>query len=142
MFVTALYALLDPAAGRATVACAGHKIPLLRVCAADGQLRVVQPEGIALGLDKGAVFERRLQVVEVPIEPGDRLVLANSAPARIQNDQGEELGEKAFYARVRKHSVPDTTQFLRALRRDLEQYAGAAGFQEDISLVTLSRNPA
>lgn len=141
MFVTALYALLDPAEGRVTVACAGHKIPLLRVCAADGQLRVVQPEGIALGFDKGSVFERRLQVVEVPIDPGDRLVLANSAPVRIQNAAGEELGEKAFYARVRKHCAPDTTQFLRALRRDLESHAGEAGFQEDISLVTLFRNP-
>ena len=142
MFVTALYALLDPREGRATVACAGHKIPLLRVCASDGQLRVVQPEGIAFGFDKGAVFDRRLQVVEVPIEPGDRLVLANSAPVRIQNAQQQELGEKAFYARVRRHSCPDTTQFLRALRRDLEQHAGEGGFQEDISLVTLARNPA
>ncbi len=142
MFVTALYALLDPAQARVTVACAGHKIPLLRVCAADGQLRVVQPEGIAFGFDKGAVFTRRLQVVEVPLEPGDRLVLANSAPVRIQDATGEELGEKAFYARVKRHSGPDTTQFLRALRRDLESYAGPDGFQEDISLVTLSRNPA
>jgi hypothetical protein len=141
MFVSALYALLDRTTGRATVACAGHKIPLLRVCAADGQLRVVQPEGIAFGFDKGAVFDRRLQVVEVPIDPGDRLVLTNSAPVRIQNSAGEELGEKPFYLRVRKHNAVDTTQFLRALKRDLEQYAGEAGFQEDISIVTLSRNP-
>jgi serine phosphatase RsbU (regulator of sigma subunit) len=142
MFVSALYALLDPAAGRATVACAGHKIPLLRVCASDGQLRVVQPEGIAFGFDKGSIFDRRLQVVEVPIDPGDRLVLANSAPVRIRNEAGEELGEKAFYARVRKHNALDTTHFLRALKRDLEQYAGEPGFQEDISIVTVSRSPA
>jgi sigma-B regulation protein RsbU (phosphoserine phosphatase) len=140
MFVSALYALIDPAEGRATVACAGHKIPLLRLCAADGQLRVVQPEGIALGFDKGPVFARRLQVVEVPIDPGDRLVLTNSAPVRIQGAEGQELGEKAFYARVKRHGAPDTTQFLRALRRDLEQVAGEAGFQEDVSIVTVSRN--
>jgi sigma-B regulation protein RsbU (phosphoserine phosphatase) len=142
MFVSALYALLDPKEARATVACAGHKIPLLRVCASDGQLRVVQPEGIAFGFDKGPVFERRLQVVEVPLEPGDRLVLANSAPVRIPNAEGAELGEKAFYARVKRHSGPDTTQFLRALRRDLEQYAGDAGFQEDISIITCAREKA
>jgi sigma-B regulation protein RsbU (phosphoserine phosphatase) len=141
MFVSALYVLLDPAEGRVTVACAGHKIPLLRLCASDGQLRVVQPEGIAFGFDKGPVFERRLQVVEVPIEPGDRLVMANSAPVRIQNDEGRELGEKAFFARVKRHDNSDTTRFLRALRRDLEAFAGEAGFQDDISLVTLSRNP-
>jgi hypothetical protein len=55
------------------------------VCAADGQLRVVQPEGIAFGFDKGPCSSGRLQVVEVPIEPGDRLVLTNSAPVRIQS---------------------------------------------------------
>ncbi len=139
MFVTALYGLLDPAAGRATVACAGHKVPLLRIAAADGSLRVVQPDGIALGFDKGPVFDRRLQIVETPIEPGDRLVFANSAPVRIRNAQGEELGEKAFYTRVKKHAGLDTTQFLRSLRRDLEQFAGQSGLQEDISLVTLCR---
>jgi len=140
MFVSALYALLDPAQGRATVACAGHKIPLLRLCASDGNVRVVQPDGIALGFDRGPVFERRLQVIEVPVERGDRLVLTNSAPVRIKDPAGEELGEKAFYARVKRANAPDTTRFLRALRRDLEQYAGPDGFQEDLSLVTLSRS--
>jgi serine phosphatase RsbU (regulator of sigma subunit) len=140
MFVSAIYALLDPKQGLATVACAGHKIPLLRVSASDGNLRVVHPDGIALGFDKGPVFERRLQVVEVPLEPGDRIVLANSAPVRLKNAQGEELGEKAFYARVRKHHVADTTQFLRTLRRDLEQFASPAGFQEDIAFVTVRRS--
>lgn len=141
MFVSALYALLDPVRGVATVACAGHKIPLLRLAAAEGSLRVVHPEGIALGFDKGPVFERRLQVVEVPIEPGDRLLLANSAPVRIESPSGEELGEKAFYARVKRCAMPDTPQFLRALRRDLEQFAGEAGFQEDLAFVSVTRNP-
>jgi len=138
-FVSAFFALLDPAQGLATVACAGHKIPLLRLCASDGNLRVVQPDGIALALDKGPIFQRRLQVVEVPVEPGDRLVLANSAPMRIRNAAGEELGEKAFYARVRKCRTADSTQFLRALRHELESFAGEGDLQEDISLLTFVR---
>jgi sigma-B regulation protein RsbU (phosphoserine phosphatase) len=140
MFVSALYALLDPVRGVATVGCAGHKVPLLRLAAADGSLRVVQPEGIALGFDKGPVFEQRLQVVEVPIEPGDRLLLSNSAPLRIESPQGEELGEKAFYARVKRSAAADTPRFLKALRRELEQFACQEDFQEDLALVSLSRN--
>ena len=139
MFVTALYALIDPAAGRATVACAGHRIPLLRYVAAEGSLRVVHPDGIALGFDRGPVFERRLQVVETPIERGDRLLLANSAPVRLQNPEKKELGEKAFYSRVLKHATLDGPQFLKALRRDLEQFAGEGGIQDDVALVTISR---
>jgi serine phosphatase RsbU (regulator of sigma subunit) len=139
MFVTALYALVDPAKGQAAVVSAGHKVPLLRFSAADGHVRVVHPEGIALGFDRGPVFDRRLQQVEVPIERGDRLLLTNSAPVALHDVEGKELGEKAFYARVQKHAALDTQAFLKQLRRDLEQWAGEAGFQHDVSLVTISR---
>ncbi len=140
MFVTVLYCLVDPAEGQASVACAGHKIPLLRCSRSDGQLRVVHPEGIALGFDKGPVFDRRLEIAEVPLEPGDRLVLTTSASVSIRNGQDEELGEKAFYARVLKHSGLETPAFLKALRRDLEAFAGVAEIPVDISFVTVSRD--
>jgi sigma-B regulation protein RsbU (phosphoserine phosphatase) len=140
VFVTALYALIDPPAGQAIVASAGHKVPLLRISAEDGNLRTVHPEGIALGLDKGPVFERKLQTAIVPLEPGDRLVMSNSAPVRLVNADGRELGEKAFYGRVLRHASADSHAFLKALRNDLFAFAGDAGIPYDISLVTISRD--
>jgi len=139
MFVTALYCLIDHTEGRATVACAGHKIPLLRYAAADRSLRVVHPEGIALGFDKGPVFDRKLEIVDTPIEKGDRLVLTNSAAITVKSYEGAELGEKNFYGRVKKHATVDTGAFLKALRGDLNRFAGEGGVQEDVSLVTVSR---
>ena len=132
--------MIDPARGRALVASAGHKVPLLRVSAGDGNLRTVHPEGIALGLDRGPVFDRRLEVAEVPLEPHDRLLLYNSAPVRLVNAQGRELGEKAFFARVLKHSPLSSFDFLKALRNDLLAFAGEDGVSRDISLVTISRS--
>ena len=139
MFVTALYVLIDPTIGRATVACAGHKMPLLRLSRGDGRLRSIHPDGIALGFDKGPVFERRLEVAEIAIEPDDRLVLTNSALLSIRNPDGRELGEKAFFSRVAKHAELETTAFLKALRRDVEGFVGEAGLSSDISLVTITR---
>jgi len=139
MYVTALYALLDPPRGTARVLCAGHKLPLLRWSAADKKLRAIHPDGIALGFDKGPVFDGRLQVQETPLEPGDRLVLLNSAPAKIANAEGQELGEKALFGRIARHAEQETTAFLRALKRDLEHFAGEAGIPFDVSLVTVSR---
>ncbi|HED66436.1 MAG TPA: HAMP domain-containing protein [Planctomycetes bacterium] len=141
MYVTALYALLDPAVGRAQVLCAGHRVPLLRFDATEGAIRVVHPEGIALGFDKGPVFDRSIQLVETPIEPGDRFLLSNAGPVELHNPEGRELGEKAFYARVLKHGELETTDFLKSLRRDLETFAGPDGLDRDISLVTVRREP-
>lgn len=142
MFVTVLYALLDPVAGRVQVACAGHKIPLVRYTAEDGKLRLLHPEGIALGFDKGPVFERALQVQELELEPGDRLVIANSGPVRVKDDEGRELGERSFYSQVLKGATQETGPFLKGLRRYLEGYAGEDGLSLDVSLVTVQREPS
>jgi serine phosphatase RsbU (regulator of sigma subunit) len=139
MYVTALYVLMDPAEGRATVACVGHKLPLLRYAAAEKSIRVVQPEGIALGFDKGPVFDRTLQLVQVALEPGDRLLLANTGPVRVVDSAGQEIGEKAFYKLVLKNASLPTDALLAKLESDLRNHAGETAFPGDISILSIAR---
>jgi len=139
MYVTALCASIDPQENVATVACAGHKIPLIRYSAAEKKVRVVQPEGIALGFDKGAVFDRGLAVQRVPVEPGDRLVLANTGTVRVVNPDGEELGEKAFYRMVLQTARLAPDAMIERLQAGLEEYAEDEDFPADISILILAR---
>jgi len=139
MFVSALYCLLEPGSHRAHVICAGHKVPLVRYTAADQKVRLVQPEGIALGFDKGPIFERALQVTDVTIEPGDRLVLANSGPVVMTNTEGVELGEKPFYGYVKKFGPRPNAEFLERLRTVFESYSEGAELPRDISVLSISR---
>lgn len=139
MYVTALYALIDPVEGRAAVACAGHKFPLVRYAAAEKSIRLVQPEGIALGFDKGPVFDRTLQVVHVALEPGDRLLLANTGPVRVVDAAGTEIGEKAFYKLVLKHAALPTDALLAKLESDLKNHAGETPFPSDLAILSIAR---
>lgn len=139
MFVTALYVQVDASAATATVACAGHKIPLVRYSAADGKVRLIQPEGIALAFDKGPVFERALQVQQVPLEPGDRLVLVNTGAVSVAGAEGVELGEKPLYGLILKHAALPTATFLARVRAGLERHAGGQPLERDVSIVTVAR---
>jgi len=139
MYATAMYVLLDPLAHTATVACAGHKLPLVRITAADGKARLVQPEGIALGFDKGPVFDRALQLQQFPLEPGDRILIANTGPVRVKNRKGDEIGEKAFYRLVVQHAPGTTQTMLGSLKSALEAFAAGEPFPADLSIVSLSR---
>lgn len=141
MYVTALYVLVEPREGIATVVCAGHKLPLIRYAASDKKIRLVQGEGIALGFDKGPVFKRTLQVQKVPIDPGDRIVIANTGPATVTNEDGKELGEKDFYRFVLQHAGLGSSAMLEAVKKDLANYAGDQPFPSDISIVSLRRKP-
>jgi len=139
MYVTAMYVLLDPDAGRAELACAGHKVPLLRYSAAERKIRTLQPEGIALGFDKGPIFDRALQTVQIELDPGDRLVLSNTGPLLVQDPDGEELGEEAFYRAVLKHSKRPTGKMLGALEEVFEEHADEEPYPNDITILTVRR---
>lgn len=139
MAVTSLYALIDGAQGIATVACPGHKVPLIRYTAADKKVRLIHPEGIALGFDKGPVFDGKLEVTKVPIEPGDRLVLVNSGAVTVQTPEGAELGEKALYGLLMRLGGLPTHQFLAKLRAAIEQHAGGVAPARDVSVLTIAR---
>ncbi len=138
MYVTALYLRLEPGSNHAQVACAGHKLPLVR-CSTDGSVRLVQPEGIALGFDKGPVFDRALQVQTLELDPGDRLVLSGAVIAGVVNPDGEELGEKAYYSLARKMSKLDAEGMLDALVTAIETYADGEPFPSDLSIAAVAR---
>ncbi len=139
MYVSALYALVDPPTATAQVVCAGHKIPLVRFCAADNKVRLIQPEGIALAFDKGPIFDRALTIQEVQLDPGDRFVLANTGAVEIRNPAGEELGEKQIYAVVMRHGAHNTEDFLERIRTVLESFADGEPLARDASLVAIGR---
>lgn len=140
MYVTALYALIEPASGQVEVACAGHRVPLLHFVAESRQLKTHQPEGIALGFDKGPVFDRALKTETVTLEPGDRLVLSNTGPLQVQDADGRELGEKSFYRLAMKKAFGSSEELLGTIDGALDVFAGDEEFPHDISVITIRRN--
>jgi len=139
MYVTALYAVIDTVSGETRLACAGHKVPLIRHSAADGKLQTIQPEGIALGFDKGPIFDRTLQISNLKMEPGDRLILANTGPAQVMNEEEEPIGDKGFYRLLLKLSGETSTMMLDGVLMGLESYAGEEPYPNDLAIVSVSR---
>ena len=74
-FITMTYALVDPVARTLTCARAGH-CPFLRIPAGtpdSGTREILAPDGMVLGLnlDGGERFERCLEEISIPLQPGD-----------------------------------------------------------------------
>jgi len=139
MFVTALYALLEPESGVVQLACAGHKVPLIRRAAADGKMHSHHPEGFALGFDEGPVFDQTLQLMTFKIEPGDRIILANTGPVQVQNEAEEMIGEKGFYKLLMRYSDETSEMMLDGVLMGLESFAGDEPYPNDLSIMTVRR---
>lgn len=140
MYVTALIVVIDPSEHIARVACAGHKLPLVRFDAEDGQVKLVQPGGIALGFDKGPIFDRSLEVAAVPIGPGDRFVLATTGMVQVSNPDGDEVGEKRFYKLIARNAEEEPEVMVESLLGSLDAFADGEEFPADLTLVALARD--
>lgn len=140
MYATVFVIQIAAGSGHAVVACAGHKLPLLRYTKREGSLRVVHPQGIALGFDRGPVFDRRLAVERIEFEPGDRLLIGTASAVTIEGPDGDELGEDAFFRRFLRRAALETNACLKGLRRDLMEYADQDELARNVSLTTVLRD--
>jgi serine phosphatase RsbU (regulator of sigma subunit) len=136
--VTALYAVLNQSDGSATLASAGH-LPLLVYRHASGKMAKVNPEGIALGLDAGPVFDRSLEEGDIPIGVGDRIVLYTDGALKIQNEGGEEFGEQRFYGAVTAEAPKNSQAFVNFVGAAIDRFHLEVPQNDDITISTVKR---
>lgn len=131
MFVTCLFAILEPETGRIVLANAGHNLPYVRT---DDGVIELRATGMPLGLMPGIVYEE----TEGVIDPGSNVLLYSDGLVEAHDPASEMYG----FPRLREAMAVDDagSELLDRLLDDLHRFTGAAWEQEDdITLVTLRR---
>ena len=133
MFVTCLYALLDPSNGYIRYANAGHNPPFHRTT--DG-IEEIHARGMPLGLMPDMVYEEK----EAIIDPGENVVLYSDGLTEAHNPRGEMFG----FPRLRQLlTMPQCGDALiDCMLDELKDFTGPEWEQEDdVTFVTLDRLP-
>ena len=131
MFVTCLFAILDPATGRIVLANAGHNLPYVRTGETVTELRAT---GMPLGLLPGIRYEE----VEGTIAPGSNVLLYSDGLVEAHDAERQMFG----FDRLRTAFAVDDagSELLDRLLETLKAFTGPDHEQEDdITLVTLRR---
>jgi serine phosphatase RsbU (regulator of sigma subunit)/anti-sigma regulatory factor (Ser/Thr protein kinase) len=133
MFVTCLYAVLDPQSGRLRYANAGHNVPYINTDLGVAELKA---RGMPLGLLEGMTYEEK----ETTIGPGEHVLLHSDGVAEAHSPEGEMFG----FPRLAKliESTPDSGRLIDSLLTELDRFTGPEWEQEDdITLVAFRRSP-
>lgn len=131
MFVTCLYAILDPSTGRLTYANAGHDLPYQRHGDGVCELRAT---GMPLGLMPGMHYEEK----ETILSPGDNILFYSDGLVEAHNPEREMFGFPHLAHLVETYATD--TPLIEVLLNELTAFTGSDWEQEDdVTLVTLQR---
>jgi anti-sigma regulatory factor (Ser/Thr protein kinase) len=131
MFVTCLFAILDPETGRIVMANAGHNLPYIRTDDGVVELR-------ATGMPLGLMPDIRYEETEGVIAEGSNVLLYSDGLVEAHDPAAEMFG----FPRLREAMTIDDagSELLDRLLDDLHRFTGPDWEQEDdITLVTLRR---
>jgi serine phosphatase RsbU (regulator of sigma subunit)/anti-sigma regulatory factor (Ser/Thr protein kinase) len=131
MFVTCLYAVLEPATGRLVFANAGHDVPYVQTADGADELRA---RGMPLGLMPDMAYEEK----EVQLAPGDTVLLHSDGIVESHTPGREMYG----FPRLRDlvAAGPAGAPLIEHVLADVAGFTGPDAEQEDdITMVVLQR---
>lgn len=136
MFITANYGILNVETLTFQFVSAGHNDTLV-YNSHTNELREYNPKGIALGLDRGKLFDKLLQAQELTLTSGDLLFQFTDGINEAMNERKEEFGEDRLKDAIRKYAHQSVDDFLRSLDQELRIFTEGYPQSDDITAVVV-----
>ncbi|HEX4666539.1 MAG TPA: GAF domain-containing SpoIIE family protein phosphatase [Chthoniobacterales bacterium] len=138
MFISMAYLILDHKRNQVTLSRGGHDAPLL-YRAATGEVEVLKPPGMALGIDSGDVFDRITGDLSVPLERDDCLVLYTDGVTEALDANGDEFGSERMIRSLRASASEGAQGVIDRLTNDVRSFAGGHPQHDDITLIVVRK---
>jgi serine phosphatase RsbU (regulator of sigma subunit) len=136
MFITCLYAILEPESGHLVYANAGHDLPYRRLSDGGGAAEELRATGMPLGLMPGMGYEEK----EIVLEGGESILFYSDGLVEAHDPQREMFGFPRLQGMVGTHRSGGSS-LIGYLLSELTRFTGEGWEQEDdITLVTLERS--
>lgn len=133
MFVTAVYAVLDPQDGQLVYANAGHNPPLcLR---RNGEPERLTRTGMALGVLEGTEIEEHT----LRLESGDCLLFYTDGLSEAFSTQGEQFGEGRVLAALQSAQAEPAERILERIEEHLMAFVGEEEQADDLTMLLVRR---
>jgi serine phosphatase RsbU (regulator of sigma subunit) len=136
MFITCLYAILEPESGRIVYANAGHDLPYRRRAGRSEGAEELRARGMPLGLMPGMSYEEK----EIVLERGESVLFYSDGLVEAHDPRYEMFGFPRLQGLVGTHRSGGSS-LIGFLLSELTRFTGEDWEQEDdITLVTLERS--
>ncbi|MCP4147198.1 MAG: SpoIIE family protein phosphatase [bacterium] len=136
VFITIIYGIFDLKEKVLTFASAGHN-PLILLRHSKGKTEMVNPRGIALGLNHGKKYKSIIEEQCIPIEEGDLFVFYTDGVSESMNMQQEIFGEERLCEVIEKSANLPPRAIQRYIMEAVATFSGKAPQHDDFTMVVV-----
>ena len=134
-FISMIYGVLDSKEKSFTFIRAGHNPILLKKNS--GDVKWLQPKGVAIGMAKGEAFNKVVQEEKIPVNKGDVLVLYTDGITEAMNEQGAFYDEERLFKLVKREKTRSAKELRDLIIEDVRIFIGDALQYDDMTLVVI-----
>jgi serine phosphatase RsbU (regulator of sigma subunit) len=134
MFISMLMASMDCKNRILKFARAGH-CPLLYYNSNKEEVRLLQPEGIGVGLEKGKIFQDTLVEETIHCTPGDIYVFYTDGLSEARNTRGDEFGDDRLCDLIRKNAKKPVSELKNIILDSILNFLNGQNLADDLTLL-------
>ena len=141
MFITLVYAVIDPVNNTLTLARAGHELPLHLHKVENGEYTTtaVESEGMALGMVPCDIFDEVIQDKTITFAEGESFLLYTDGVTETANLDGDEYSAKRLRNLFKSLREEAPERINQEIFESLEHFKGDNQHLDDITLVAVRR---
>lgn len=136
VFISLIYGHFDLIKNTLTFARAGHN-PLIVHKSVSGAPQLLNPKGLAIGMDAGPVFAKTIEEVAVPFAPGDLFVFYTDGISECMNKNGEEFGEGRLSSFISQNAHETAQVLLDKITNEVTQFSTGTHQHDDFTMVVV-----
>jgi hypothetical protein len=134
-FISMIYGIFDNKRRVFKLSRAGHNPVILRN--SPGKVETLNPTGLALGLEKGILFNKTIKEVEIPFSAGDIFIFYTDGFTEALNRKKEEYGEERLKKDIEESSGLTAEEIMISIERKLKTFMGNEKQHDDMTIVVV-----
>jgi serine phosphatase RsbU (regulator of sigma subunit) len=115
---------------------AGHN-PIIFTSNHNSKSQFIQPAGLAIGLDKGEIFNKIIKLESVKLSAGDKLFLYTDGLTEARNEDGEEYGEERLCKILESSKKSSSRELKEYLLEDIMHFVGDTPLHDDMTFIVI-----
>ncbi|MDW7679614.1 MAG: SpoIIE family protein phosphatase, partial [bacterium] len=133
-FISMIYGIFDVNNNKFTFARAGHNPLLLKKCE-QNDVEILCPKGLALGLEKGSLFNQLIEEYSVNIHSKDIFMFYTDGFSEAMNNKNEEFGEDRLQILFNNTISLSAESIITEIKSQIFSFVEKAPQHDDMTMI-------